>query len=375
LGFRIFHHSSFRIHRLKNMIVHWIEKWPLSVRRWLSYVYAFGVRLRLALYRTDYLKTKRLPAFTISVGNITVGGTGKTPLVEYIARYLQERGYSVCILTRGYGRKRPRSRQVASDGQQVLQDVDVVGDEALLLADHLPGVPVIADPDRYAAGQWAQERFGCQVFVLDDAFQHLRLERDLNILVIDALNPFGGEQPLPLGLLREPLSEIARAHAIVLTRTDRPFDQIEIEAKLKSLAGDIPIFYAYHDLTSLKSPLSGQRLPPQIMDGRPVATFCGIGNPKAFFDDLQHFGAQLVFQQVFPDHHRYSQKELDQLALTARRQGAYLLVTTEKDWVRLQKLEVSPEPPLYVAQIRPQVVDEALFKSFLLKTVESRQQF
>lgn len=347
-----------------------METWPRSIRRPLAGLYAFGVRLRLALYKAQYIKPKQLPAPTISVGNITAGGTGKTPLVEYIARYLRERGYDLCILTRGYGRKLPHSRQLVSDGQILVSEVNIAGDEALLLATHLPGVPVIADPNRVAAGQWAHERFHCQVFVLDDGFQYLQLERDLNLLVIDALDPFGDEEPIPLGRLREPLNEIARADAIVVTRSDHPFDQTDLETRLRSLAGNIPIFYAYHDLTTLINPRSNQSLPPLVIAERPIAAFCGVGNPRVFLDDLRHLGARLVLRHLFPDHHPYSQKELDEVCRLAHQEGAHYLITTEKDWVHLQGLQIPSTPPLLVAHIDPRIINDGEFKSLILRALE-----
>jgi tetraacyldisaccharide 4'-kinase len=346
------------------------QNWPRPILAWLAKCYSLAVRVRLTLYRTHYLKSKRLGATTISVGNIAVGGTGKTPLVEYLARYLTNRGYSVAILTRGYGRKHARERQLVSDGQRILNDATLAGDEPLLLARRLPGVVIIAEPDRYSAGKWAEREFGVDLHLLDDAFQYLELERDVNFLVVDARDPFGGERPLPAGRLREPLSEIARAGAIIVTGSDHPFDQMDLEAKIQALAGQKPIFYAYRDLIALRNPLTGDTAPPQRLINQFVSAVCAIGQPEHFFEDVRHFQANIVHQRVFPDHHQFSQKEIQATFAQARAAGARWLLTTEKDWVRMERLTLPSEPALWVAQSELRILEEAKLLSFLLQSIE-----
>ena len=202
----------------------------------LGALYGAITETRLALYRRGLLNVSKLDAPVISVGNITTGGTGKTPLVEYIARALAAEGRKVCILTRGYGRENPKARVLVSDGQQVLASENEAGDEPRLLAENLQGIAaVISDADRFAAGQWAISELGSEVFILDDGFQHLRLARDLNVATIDATDPWGGGRLLPRGRLREPRAGLARADCIVITRADQAddFDSLkrEIESK------------------------------------------------------------------------------------------------------------------------------------------------
>jgi len=229
-------------------------KWTAAIRRLLlqgpAWVYELAIRLRIASYETRYLKPRRLKAAVVSVGNITLGGTGKTPLTQYIARYLSEEGYSVAVLSRGYGR--------ASGGQLVLNapagaaahpgDSPVelpwtaTGDEPLLVARSLPRVPVVINKDRFAGGSWAERCLGSEVLILDDGYQHLRLARDLNLLLLDATDPFGGFRMVPFGRLREPVYAIRRADAVIVTRAHRPFDQGQLASIVKYFCGDrIPI--------------------------------------------------------------------------------------------------------------------------------------
>ncbi|RMG50492.1 MAG: tetraacyldisaccharide 4'-kinase [Acidobacteria bacterium] len=348
---------------------HWIMNLPRPILAGLAKCYALGVRLRLALYHTGYLKSRRLNTMTISVGNITVGGTGKTPLVEYLARALTGQGYKVAILTRGYGRKHPRRRQLVSDGEKILDDAHLAGDEPLLLAKHLPGVIIVADAHRYEAGRWVEQRYAPDVIILDDGFQHLALERHLDLLVIDALDPFGGEHPLPLGRLREPLSEMTRTSAIVITHADRPFDQSGLTMSIQALAGDKPVFYAYREATGLLNPRSEERVPPQRLERRRIAVFCAIGQPMRFVEDVSHFGARVVAHRAFPDHHFFSQDDLHRVYARARRAGAEWILTTEKDWMRLRSLDLPSDPPLWVVQSELRLIDEARFMSFILRKV------
>ncbi len=342
---------------------------PRPLLAGLATGYSFGVRFRLALYRTGYLTSRRLRTMTISVGNITVGGTGKTPLVEYLASALSGQGYKVAILTRGYGRKHPRRRQLVSDGEKVLDDVHLTGDEPLLLAKHLPGVIVVADAHRYEAGRWVEQRYAPDLIILDDGFQHLALERDLDLLIIDALDPFGGQQPLPLGRLREPLSEMRRASAIVITHADRPFNQEELTTSIEALAGDKPVFYAYREITGLLNPRSEETVLPQRLERRRVAVFCAIGQPMRFVEDVSHFGARVVVQRAFPDHHFFSPSDLHRIYAQARRAGAEWILTTEKDWMRLRSRDLPTDPPLWIVQSELRLVDEARFMSFILRRV------
>src|SRR6476620_6934840 len=202
-----------------------------------SALYSLATRLRVAAYRRRLLSVSKLDAFVISVGNITTGGTGKTPLVEWICRVLADEGHRVCVLTRGYRRQNPNEQIVVSDGHKVLADVAAAGDEPLLLARNLIGIAaVICNANRSEAGRWAINNLQSDAFVLDDGFQHLQLARDLNIVTIDATNPWGGGM-LPVGHLREPLSGLTRADCFVLTRTDEQPDSSSITTELPRRVG------------------------------------------------------------------------------------------------------------------------------------------
>jgi tetraacyldisaccharide 4'-kinase len=312
----------------------------------LSVLYGAITRARLSLYRRGTLQSFKLERPVISVGNITTGGTGKTPLVEWVARTVAATGRRVCILTRGYGRDNPGRRVVVSDGNTVLAAPSEAGDEPFLLASNLLGVAaVIADADRVAAGRHAIAQFNTDCFVLDDGFQHLRLERDLDIVTIDATNPWGGGHLLPYGRLREPPSSLSRADCVVITRIDQASNVPALTEKLRLLTNNAPIFHLRMRVTRLKP---FKNAPEMIAP--PVAAFCALGNPQSFFNQLSH---EVVFQRSFPDHHRYTQHDLASLTAAAQRAGAKSLITTAKDAVKLQSLSLSL--PCYILEIEPEI--------------------
>lgn len=310
----------------------------------LSVLYSAVTRTRLSLYRRGTFTSTKLDRPVISVGNITTGGTGKTPLVEWVSRTLAAAGKKVCILTRGYGRDNPDRMIIVSDGQTVFANPSEAGDEPLLLATNLLGqAAVISSADRVAAGNEAIRQFNSDCFVLDDGFQHLRLERDLNIVTIDATNPWGGGHLLPYGRLREPLSGLSRADCIVITRTDKVKNLATLHNEIRKHAGKIPVFES-RMITSQVTPLhdSSRALVP------PVAAFCAVGNPRSFFDAVTY---EVVLQKAFSDHHRYSQSDIESLTDASKRAGANSLITTAKDAVKLRSLSFSL--PCYVQQIEP----------------------
>jgi tetraacyldisaccharide 4'-kinase len=336
-------------------------------------LYEMAVRLRIALYETEYLKPKALTKPVISVGNITLGGTGKTPLVEYIARYLTEEGNEVAILTRGYRRADARRRRVVvSDGARVQATLDEAGDEPLMLARKLPGVKVVVGADRYANGRWMEENRECDVFLLDDGYQRLQLKRDLNVLVLDATDPFGGGELAPFGRLREPLYALKRADVIVVTRADRAFDQDELQAVLTACDVQAPTLYAYHEITGLRDLKSGRPQAQRTLAGKKVGVFSALGKPVVFEDDVANAGAAVVFTRRFADHHRYAQADATATAAAAKRAGAELLVTTEKDAVKVEGLDFG-DLPVSVVEIKMQFEDEVGLKSLLLRTIVRKQ--
>jgi tetraacyldisaccharide 4'-kinase len=303
----------------------------------------------------------------LSVGNLTLGGTGKTPLVETVAALLRDRGHRVAILSRGYGRRGHEPLTVVSDGEKVLVSPEVAGDEAFLLAEHLPGVSVLVGKDRYRAGALAVQRFGVQAVVLDDGFQYLPLARDLNLLLLDAARPLGSGRLFPRGDLREAPSAIARADAIVFTRWE-PGMLVFLSAL--QLRHPWPaLFCSQHEPIDLRLLQDGQALPLTSLKDRRVLAFCGIGAPESFRRLLHQLGATVVAFFAFPDHHVYERPGVEALARTAASHGAEAMVTTEKDGVRLRRL--SPLPwPVWELRIRTPIVGQgAAWEACLLRAL------
>lgn len=321
----------------------------------LSALYGAVVRARLGAYRRGVLSATRLTVPVISVGNITVGGTGKTPLVEFFCRALAREGRKVCVLTRGYKREQPENRVLVSDGNTVHATVTEAGDEAFLLAQTLKGVAaVISDSKRAAAGNWAVQELGSDVFVLDDGYQHLQLARDLNLLIIDASDPWGGNRLLPTGRLREPLSGISRADCIVVTRADNPDNTISLIAQLRKRAS-CSIFTSRMRKTGVRT-LDANRVDDAVF-GQSLSAFCGVGNPKSFYEQLRRSGFKLRSTHSFPDHHKYQQRDIDEICAKAVSERVTGLITTAKDAVKLQSLQF--DLPCYVFEIECAIDEEA----------------
>ena len=319
----------------------------------LSALYGAVTRTRLSLYERGTFHTSKLERPVISVGNMTAGGTGKTPLVEWIAKTVAAHGKQVCILTRGYGRENPQRQVVVSDGETVLATPKEAGDEPYLLATKLLGsAAVICNVDRLSGGRYAIENLGTDCFVLDDGFQHLRLARDLNVVTVDATNPWGGGQLLPYGRLREPLSGLSRADCVVLTRCEQA-DNIEaLTTQVRDLIRDRPVFAS--SMRSVKNLLP---------TATPVAAFCAVGNPRSFFTQLHASGYNVVLKKTFADHHAYTQQDVDHLLDEATRAGATNLITTAKDAVKLRSLSFTL--PWHVFEIEIAIQNEAEFRQLI----------
>lgn len=347
----------------------------------LSVAYGAAVRARLALYSRGKLRVKRVAAPVLSVGNLTVGGTGKTPFVEWLARTVAAReGKRVCVLTRGYGRADVRRRVVVSDGARVLADARTAGDEPLLLAErlHVHGVAVVCDADRVAAARFALAELASEVFILDDGFQHLRLARSLDIVTVDATNPWGGGRLFPAGLLREPAGGLARADCIIITRAELSEDLERLREEASRVGGGKPVFAARTRMVGARLlTLTGQdeqrdaqsdkqhdeerdkqhdELISLAQLPRAVAAFCGVGNPRAFFANLRREGFELRRVRAFADHRRYTQPDVEEVECEARRAGAEALLTTAKDAVKLRALRCGM--PCYAVEIELQLDDE-----------------
>jgi tetraacyldisaccharide 4'-kinase len=321
--------------------------------RLLGWLYGRIINLRNSFYDRGVFKSHSLGARTISIGNITTGGTGKTPLVAHVAEILADEGEKVCILTRGYGRE-SSGRVLVSDGNEVLVDARKGGDEPVELARKLVGkAVVVADADRVSSAIWAREKFGVTVFVLDDGFQHRRAKRDLDIVCIDATDPFGGSDVLPAGRLREPVSNLARTDAIVITRSDLVGVIDDLVNQLRDLDPDTPVFKATSKLRSPKDPPDAN-----------VFAFCGIGNPQSFFSVLARAGFDIAGDRVFADHHRYTQNDISEIESDAKLASCDLLVTTAKDAVKLDGLVF--EMPFLVAEVETIIDDPDGFRDLVL---------
>jgi len=320
-------------------------------------LYSAVTRARLALYRRGALTVHRINSPVVSVGNITTGGTGKTPLVEWVARAAAREGRRPCVLTRGYGREDAGKRVLVSDGERVFADAREGGDEPRLLAESLSGIAaVLIDADRVSAAHWAEEHLKSDLFILDDGFQHLRLARDLDIVAVDATNPWGGGRLLPAGRLREPLDGLKRADLIILTRTEQAADTDSLRKQAARLSGDRPVILS-RTLTKAVRPLDEAMTTGNALDiPQPVAAFCAVGNPAAFFAHLRREGLVLNHTRAFPDHFVYKQEDVDTLAAEAKGLGACALVTTAKDAVKLRSLGF--DLPCYVLEIELTFDDE-----------------
>lgn len=337
----------------------------------LAGLYGMAMKARRALYNSGRFRVHDPGVPVISIGNLTTGGTGKTPLVEWIASELAQTGRRVCVLTRGYGRRSAGTRVIVSDGNEVISDAARAGDEALLLAERLKGqAAVISDADRVSAARWAVENFQSDVLVLDDGFQHLRLARNLNILTIDATNPWGNGKLLPAGSLRESPAELSRAQCIVITRADDPDQTEQLRREIDAQRKDCPVFCSRMRLSGLR-PQPGQPLiaAEEIRASR-TAAFCGLGNPEAFFALLRRGGYQLAHTQIFRDHHWYTQTDIDRVVRESVSRGAQILLTTAKDEVKLRSLNF--DIPCYTADIAIEIENQEKLRELIGQAASSR---
>jgi tetraacyldisaccharide 4'-kinase len=304
----------------------------------IASLFGATVRLRRWGYTVGVLPTTRLQAPVISVGNLTMGGTGKTPMTIALGKQLLDSGHRVAILSRGYKGEHGGGPLLVSDGQRIHATANEAGDEALVIARNLPRALVAVARKRAQAGAWLERDYGVDVHLLDDGFQHLQLHRDLNLLVVDATNPFGGGLP-PRGRLREPLDAIRRADAVILSRTEVGHVYDELIEKIRRYKPGIPYFLAHQKLVSLRKLGGDEELPLKALGSSRVVAFAGIGNPSQFLTTLAQAGLRVVQSFSFPDHHHYRGTDCQRLVRECEKLDVKSLITTEKDAEKLSAAE------------------------------------
>lgn len=326
-------------------------------------VYEQAVQIRLGLYRRRLLRPQELGCPVVSVGNLTVGGTGKTPVAEMLARELQRRGRRVAILSRGYKSvprpfaQRLRNKifkhldlfppRIVSDGNEVLLDSRRAGDEPHMLAKNLPGVCVLVDKDRVKSGLHALRHFGSDVLLLDDGLQYQRLRHRIDVVLVDSQTPFGNEHLLPRGTLREPPVNIRRASYIIVTKSGPQPDEALL-TRLRKLNRTAAIIECNHAPRHWQDLGTGGKFPLDHLKGRHVGAMSGIARPESFEEGVRQLGAHVEITKAFADHHRFTKKEILRFLEWCDRRSLDALVTTEKDAVRFPDIDNPPVPMLFL---------------------------
>jgi len=302
-----------------------------------TYPYLAVLNTRNTLYKYGIVKSKRLPVKVISIGNITMGGTGKTPLVEFSAKYLQNKGKKVAILSRGYG---DQNHSMINDNSKTKE---FVNDEYLILRENLKDVPTLLGRDRVQNAEKAIKDHDVDCLILDDGFQHLRIKRDLDIVVIDSLNPFAEEVLIPRGTLREPLKNLSRADLFVLSHCSLNDEDTlkSIYEKLNHINADIPVCESIHKPVNIESIKDNSLMEPDWLKGKKIYGLCAIGNPESFASTLRVLGADVIRLRVFHDHHSYTQVELDGVITEAKTLNTDAIVVTQKDVVKIRNKNIN----------------------------------
>ena len=337
----------------------------------LSGIFRGIVQLRLWLYRKRFLRNHPLGCMVVSVGNLTVGGTGKTPVVERLARTLQAGGRKVAILSRGYKSRRPPPLKrlhgrltgridesiprVVSDGRQVLLGSREAGDEPYMLATNLPGVAVVVDKDRVKSGRYAINQLGVDTLVLDDGLQYLHLQHRLDIVLIDRQAPFGNEHLLPRGTLREPPGNLRRASYIFITKSAGG-DNSGLITRIRRYNRTAEIIECAHSPRHLQNVFTGESLPLAALRDTYVGAFSAIAAPESFEAGLTQLGARVELSRRFIDHHRFSEKEIRAFATRCQRRDVAMILTTEKDAVRFPRL-ANLDVPVYFLRVEIEILN------------------
>jgi len=348
--------------------------WKANLTRALlfggSKLFQVAVKIRRWLYNFRILRDKTLGVQVIAIGNLTVGGTGKTPVVEKFARELRDAGRNVAILSRGY-RSKPvpihtkllnkillRDDQtpprVVSDGKSLLLDSEMAGDEPYMLASNLKDVVVLVDKDRVKSGRYAIQKFGCDTLLLDDGFQYWDLRgRRHDVVLIDRQQPFGNGHLLPRGTLREPPSHLARAHTIFITKSDGK--TAALRERIAQLNPDAAVIECIHQPLYFEDVFTGERKGLDLLTGKKVASLSGIAQPESFEQSLVKLGGELVYAKRFADHHRFTQQEILNAINRGKKRQAEIIVTTQKDAVRFPKID-RRDLPFYFMRVEIKIV-------------------
>ncbi len=339
----------------------------------LSKIFAVAVKFRRFLYDVRLLRDSTLGVQVIAIGNLTVGGTGKTPVVEKFARELQNQGRTVAILSRGYRSKPPplsgrllnkllfredtTPPRVVSDGRSLLLNSETAGDEPYMLASNLKDVVVLVDKDRVKSGRYAIEKFGCDTLLLDDGFQYWKLAgRRRDIVLVDCQQPFGNEHLLPRGTLREPPSHLSRASTIFITKSDG--ETAALRARIGKHNTTASIIECIHHPLYFEDVFTGERSGLDLIKGRKLASLSGIAQPESFEKSLVHQGAELVYSKRFADHHRFTQQEVLNAVNRSKKRQATAIITTQKDAVRFPKID-RRDLPIYFMRVEIKILSGA----------------
>jgi tetraacyldisaccharide 4'-kinase len=364
---------------LTDVILNDRRGWRASLCRgmfWLlSLIFGGAVSLRLWLYQNRFIHDHHLGVPVIAIGNLTVGGTGKTPVVELVAKTLRDKGRSVAVLSRGYKSKKDKKPsilkrlaylfqlderppelppRVVSDGKTVLLESDMAGDEPRMLAMNLHGVPVVVDKNRVKAGKYAIDSFKSDVLVLDDGMQYIKLKHRLDIVLVDRTAPFGNEYMLPRGTLREPARHLKRASYIFITKSDETPNTALIQ-RLRKYNKVAEIVECRHRPEYFQNLHTSERLPITAVKGKFCAALSGIAVPESFENGLRNLGAQVEVTGRFPDHHRFEAKDIQPFLDRCERRDVEMIVTTEKDMVRFPKLTPG-DIPIYFMRVQIQIL-------------------
>lgn len=339
----------------------------LTVLRMLSYLYEVGVCCKLSIYKSGLLKPEKLPCCVISIGNITVGGTGKTPTAQKMAAIIKDMGYRVVILNRGYRSHWGKEIGVVSDGEKIYMTAYEAGDEAYLMAKTLPGIPVIIGKNRAVTGKYAVDKMKAEVIIMDDGYQHWQLERDLDIVLVDTLNMFGNGCVLPRGTLREPLRNLDRGDIFLLTKTDQSsiLSRQQLRKTIARYNAKAPIVESIHhpknfvEIADWYKGIVQNYKDLDELQGKNVMVFSAIGNPSSFEQTLSSIGVNILEAVRYPDHHDYGMLEMQYINELASKENAVAMITTAKDAVKIPTEFIYSERkiPLYILNMEIQVTD------------------